>query len=64
MSDCKKTYIELCDKNGTYRIERDKSIVVIDDVMEEMVIPLLLAAGYSRQCIDRYFGVDDHDRQT
>lgn len=61
MSDCKKTYVELCDENGTYRIERDKSIVVLDDVMEEMIIPLLLAAGYSRQCIDEYFGTDNHE---
>ena len=51
-------YIELQDENGTYRISRDNPPITLDEVIEEMVIPLLLAAGYSRQCIDAYYIAD------
>lgn len=48
-------YIELQDENGTYRITLENPPATVDEVIEEMVIPALLAAGYSRQSIDSYF---------
>ena len=48
-------YIEFSDENGTYRISRENPPITLDDVIEDMVIPVLLAAGYSRQSINDYY---------
>ena len=48
-------YIEFSDENGTYRISRENPPIILDDVIEDMVIPVLLAAGYSRQSINDYY---------
>jgi hypothetical protein len=53
-------YIEFKDDNGTYRITRENPPVQLHEVMEEMVFPLLLAAGYSKTTINEYF-VEDTD---
>jgi hypothetical protein len=47
-------YIELKDENGTYRITREIP-PALDDLIEDLVIPVLLAAGYSRSAIDNYY---------
>ena len=48
-------YIEFSDENGTYRIIRENPPITLDDVIEDMVIPILLAAGYSHQSINDYY---------
>ena len=48
-------YIELSDENGIYRISRENPSVGLNYVIEDMVIPLLLAAGYSRESINDYY---------
>ena len=48
-------YMEFSDENGTYRITRENPPITVGDVIEYMVIPVLLAAGYSRQSINDYY---------
>jgi hypothetical protein len=43
------------DYNGSYTIERECG-ETIDSVMEELIIPVLLAAGYSRATVEAYLG--------
>lgn len=47
--------ITFTDYNGTYRIERPCG-EQIGSVIEELVVPVLLAAGYSRENIEEYLG--------
>ena len=54
-------YIEFSDENGTYRIIRENPPITLDDVIEDMVIPILLAAGYSRQSINDYYIPDPNN---
>ena len=48
-------YIEFKDENGTYRVTRDNPPITLSEVIEEMVIPMLLAAGYHPDSINRYY---------
>lgn len=52
------TRITLKDENGTYLVESAQDFITIDDVFEQLVEPLLLAAGYSQELIDSYFRSD------
>lgn len=48
-------YIEYKDAHGTYRIERPEGPLELPMVLEDMVIPILLAAGFGQDLIDEYF---------
>ena len=51
-----KGYIELNNENGTYRITPEHMPVVLCDVVDDVIIPLLLAAGWNQKSIDDIFG--------
>jgi hypothetical protein len=42
--------------NGSYEVTCNASCDVFDDFIENLVIPVALAAGYSRETIERYMG--------
>jgi hypothetical protein len=44
---------------GQYVISVPGMEMPLSEVMERLVEPLLLAAGYHQKTIDRYFGRDD-----
>lgn len=55
-------YIEFQDEHGTYRIAPSNQPVVLDEVIEQMVVPVLLAAGYSRENIYNYYMEDPGEK--
>lgn len=52
------TRITLKDENGTYLVESTQDFITIDDMFEQLIEPVLLAAGYSQELIDGYFRGD------
>ena len=46
--------ISLTDKNGTYTIDLFYPCENLSDVFDYLVVPVLLAAGFSRKSIDAY----------
>lgn len=54
-------YIEYRDEHGTYRITKDNPPNALHDAIDDFVIPVLLAAGYSRQAIDDYYIKNDNN---
>lgn len=48
------SYIELRDENGTYRVTRDVADVSLDNIFEDLIVPVLLAAGYRLESIEKY----------
>ena len=44
---------------GTYSIEIPDGNLTISQMMEDLVIPVLLAAGYSKEVIDDYIGKEE-----
>ena len=48
------TRITLENENGTYSIEVKRERMNLVDAFEDLVVPLLLACGYSQQIIDEY----------
>lgn len=46
--------ITLTDDNGTYSIEPKECGESLDQIMENLVIPVLKAAGFQQGSIDRY----------
>jgi hypothetical protein len=49
-----ETTITLKNEHGEYTITINKGGISIGSVIEDLVIPLLLAAGYAKETIDRY----------
>jgi hypothetical protein len=47
--------ISLTNEYGTYTIELDKECVQLSDYIENLIIPVLLAAGFVRESLDEYF---------
>lgn len=56
-------YIELKDDNGTYRITREEMPVALGAVIEGLVIPLLIASGYSSELVNEYLNPDQETRE-
>ena len=50
------TCITMKNENGTYSVGRERVEMTADDIVEQLVIPLLLAAGYSQKSIDAEMG--------
>jgi len=48
-------YIELRNDNGAYKISLEDFPHTLGELMDDMVIPVLLAAGYQPKSIDDYF---------
>lgn len=48
-------YIEYQDEHGTYSITRESGGADLSHVIEDFIIPVLLAAGYNQKTIDEYF---------
>jgi hypothetical protein len=48
--------IELTDNNGIYTIEVDDSFESIEDYIDFLVRPVLLAAGFSEKLVAEYLG--------
>jgi len=46
------TSINFKDEFGSYTIEINKDGMTIDEVFEDLITPVLLAAGYSRKNIE------------
>jgi hypothetical protein len=53
-----KTSMTLSDGYNTYTIEVDKVDMGLDNLVEEVLIPLLLAATYDYRLIKEVFGCD------
>lgn len=53
------TKLTLENQYGKYIIEIKEDDLNIDDIMDNLIIPGLLACGYSRNTINDYLGVDD-----
>ena len=49
--------IILTDNNGTYSIERE-TCETLHDVFEDLIIPVLNAAGFTTEAINRYMEED------
>lgn len=45
--------------NGIYTVEPKQSFEAISEIIEYMVIPVLLAAGFSQPLINKYIGGED-----
>ena len=50
------TRITLENENGTYSIEVRQEQMNLVDTFEDLVVPVLLACGYSQEIIDEYLG--------
>ena len=50
------TSISLTNEEGTYIVIRERTEMMADEIVEILVIPLLLAVGYSREGIDAAMG--------
>jgi hypothetical protein len=50
--------ISLTNEYGTYTIELEQEYVQLNDYIENLIIPVLLAAGFVQESIDGYFS--DH----
>ena len=50
----KKTTVALKNECGTFSVSVDKTTMIICDVIDELIVPLLLAAGYSDKTLGRY----------
>jgi len=50
--------IELTDENGTYNVTLTDCGDSISEYFENMIIPVLLASGFSQSVIDSYIGKD------
>jgi len=48
-----KTTIALKNECGTFTVSVDKTTMVIGDVVDELIVPLLLGVGYSDKTIGR-----------
>ena len=48
------TTISLNDGYGSYTVEVDKVDMSMDEVFQELVIPVLLASGYQRENINQW----------
>ena len=48
------TSIEFENEYGRYTISMEEDIVQIDNVMQELVKPLLLAAGFQPESVSEY----------
>ena len=46
--------ISLTDENGTYTVDSFDPCETLDDMFSRLIIPVLLACGYSRASIDKY----------
>jgi hypothetical protein len=50
----KKIGIILWNENGVYSIQVNKSEMDVAEMFEDIIIPTLLAAGYTKESIDNY----------
>jgi hypothetical protein len=46
--------IELQNEHGAYTIELKEEVIVLDDYIQLLIIPLLLAAGFQQRTIEEY----------
>ena len=51
------TRLVLENENGRYSIEIKKEMITISEFFDELVVPILLAAGYSEKLIQDYYSV-------
>lgn len=56
MPEIRSTKITLKDAYGEYNIEVPRTDLSIDEVFDDLVRPVLLAAGYSKEIIDEIIG--------
>ncbi len=56
----KMTKIEITNENGTYSIAIPHENVTISMMMENLIVPALLAAGYSDELITDAFSDNGH----
>ena len=47
-----KTIITLTNENGSYAVSVTRGEMTANDVITDLLIPVLLAAQYSRECIE------------
>jgi len=50
--------IVLTDSNGTYTVKLDREFVTLEEYIELLVKPVLLAAGFHPDSINRYIDND------
>lgn len=55
------TKLTLKNRYGRYQIELDREDLTFDELFEELVRPLMLAAGYTEHTIDEYLGADEEE---
>ena len=48
-------YISLTDTNGTYSITLNEDFVTLEEIIALLVKPILLAASFSEEQLDKYF---------
>lgn len=53
-----KTTITLENCYGEYSIKLNESDLDIHETMDRLIKPLLVAAGFSEQTVDEYFGME------
>ena len=51
-----KTKITLKNEYGVYSIEVKKEDMNIDEMFSDLIVPVLVASGYSQETVDRYLG--------
>ena len=56
MLEIRSTKITLKDAYGEYNIEVPRTDLSIDEAFRDLVRPVLLAAGYSKEIIDKIMG--------
>lgn len=49
-----ETKITLKNEYGEYSVSANRSDLAIDEAFEILIIPVLLASGYSKELIDEY----------
>lgn len=49
------TSIALANENGTYTVEVEQTEMEIGAVIDELLIPVLCAAGYHQQSVEKMF---------
>ena len=52
-------YISLTDTNGSYSISLDRDFETLDETIELLIKPILLAAGFCEAQLDEYFVKED-----
>jgi hypothetical protein len=50
--------IEITNQHGTYLVSSNEDLAALDDYFECLIIPALLAAGFSKKLIGSYLGIE------